>query len=484
MALTLSNNRYHIIRALVNGSSASFLAEDLEQVGGGYYTIKRLKLPPVDPQTEQLIQHSFYQRIAALKELSDTGEVAGLRDYFTEGGYLYLVRDWVEGTPLSDRALGDNRWDEAEVSVLLYQLLELLSEIHDRQTFHGSIKPSNIILSHPQGIPKLVDFNLLPMLVEVPVAAPVGAPEIAAIAPIGFNPPERLTGHIFCSSDLYSLGLAAIYWLTGKSPQELQPNPQTGMMLWRHFAPQVTPELAHIIDTAIQPQPTDRYLTATEMLEALQAIVPPSAIQTRLGMEWDWGLTVRRGMAVAAIAAVLLGGYFFIKQRLQPALLPTNPPAVVSPTVDTPSSNPAETSSETLSETSFTEAEAVRLVGQWLQSKARIFSPPFDRTLAAELTTTPLYADIAETGGAIEWLQQNNARYEFRTSQIESTEQFAVEGDRALLDVTITEDRTLYIGDRVDSSKTGTSTSRVRYDLRWVDGAWKVADYQDVPLSQ
>ncbi|NJN87380.1 MAG: DUF4101 domain-containing protein [Leptolyngbyaceae cyanobacterium SL_7_1] len=481
MALTLSNNRYQIIRALTHGASASFLAEDLQQVGGGYYAIKRLKLPPVDPQAEQVIQHSFHQRMAALKELATTTDgLVGLRDYFMEGGYLYLVRDWIEGTPLPQSMQQATLWEETDVEVALYQLLELLSEIHDRQSFHGNVKPSNIILSYPHGAPQLVDFNLLPMLVEVPANVPVGAGQSPPIAPIGFNPPERLSGQIFYSSDLYSLGLTMIYLLTGKSPQDLERNPQTGAILWRHLAPQINPKLAHMLEIAISPNRAIAMPPPPKCWRRCRRSFQPIELNrysSRLELGFDPAARGGGGGDRCRIA-----GGIFLHQT--PTATGSRLHSCTSDRIDCPSRPNVSTASAApaspSSPTALTEAEATTLVNQWLTAKASIFSPPFDRDLAAQLTTAPLYGDIAETGGAIEWLQQNNARYEFRTSQIVTTEQFTLEGDRALLDVTVSEDRTLYIGDRIDASKTGSSSSRFRYELRWVEGRWKIADYQDL----
>ncbi len=93
----------------------------------------------------------------------------------------------------------------------------------------------------------------------------------------GFMPSEQTAGRPVYSSDLYSLGLTAVYLLTGKFPQELQSDPQTGEILWRRYALSVSPTFAAVLDNAIQFHPRERYSTAREMLDALRTGVTPIA---------------------------------------------------------------------------------------------------------------------------------------------------------------------------------------------------------------
>ncbi|MGH7998908.1 MAG: hypothetical protein ACREPR_05630 [Brasilonema sp.] len=78
------------------------------------------------------------------------------------------------------------------------------------------------------------------------------------------------------ASDIYSLGLTAIYLLTGKTPQELTTNPTTGVFVWRQYALSVTPSFAAVLEKAIQYHARERFTSAREMLQALQMGAPPS----------------------------------------------------------------------------------------------------------------------------------------------------------------------------------------------------------------
>ncbi|MEB3886961.1 ARC6/PARC6 family protein [Lyngbya sp. CCY1209] len=116
---------------------------------------------------------------------------------------------------------------------------------------------------------------------------------------------------------------------------------------------------------------------------------------------------------------------------------------------------------------------AADLIDDWLRAKSRIFAPPFDRDTLAALTTSRLYADTLE---AIDYLLENDGYYEYGVQKLESVERFAESGDRATIEVTITEDVTFYQGGKVIESTF--NTQQVRYQLRFRDNLWKIADSQ------
>ncbi|HBL13131.1 MAG TPA: serine/threonine protein kinase, partial [Cyanobacteria bacterium UBA11162] len=84
-------------------------------------------------------------------------------------------------------------------------------------------------------------------------------------------PAEQAAGRPIYASDLYSLGLTAIFLLTGKLPQALETDLQTGEILWRRDAPNCHSNLASVLDRAIRFHPRDRFTSAKEMLQALQS---------------------------------------------------------------------------------------------------------------------------------------------------------------------------------------------------------------------
>ncbi|MFB2877249.1 ARC6/PARC6 family protein [Floridanema aerugineum] len=115
----------------------------------------------------------------------------------------------------------------------------------------------------------------------------------------------------------------------------------------------------------------------------------------------------------------------------------------------------------------------MNLVYTWLQAKPRIFAPPFDRQLVADLTTDERYT---KTIAAIEGLQKDNAYYKYGPSEVEATgEFFSPESNQIIIGVKVTEDYTYYVNDQVvpSESKSGTQVYRLLFKLE--DGRWKIA---------
>ena len=120
-----------------------------------------------------------------------------------------------------------------------------------------------------------------------------------------------------------------------------------------------------------------------------------------------------------------------------------------------------------------TLGQASDLISKWLEAKQRIFAPPFDRQLLAKMTTGILYADTVK---GIDYLTNSNSQYRYGVQKVESVERFAASGNKATIEVRVTEDATVYRNDRVDTSSF--NTKLVRYTLEYWDGIWKIADSQ------
>jgi ARC6-like, IMS domain len=120
-----------------------------------------------------------------------------------------------------------------------------------------------------------------------------------------------------------------------------------------------------------------------------------------------------------------------------------------------------------------TLGQASDLISKWLDAKPRIFAPPFDRQLLAKMTTGILYTDTVK---AMDNLINSNSQYRYGVQKVESVERFAASGNKATIEVRVTEDATVYRNDRVDTSSF--NTKLVRYTLEYWDGIWKIADSQ------
>jgi serine/threonine-protein kinase len=224
-----------------------------------------------NPQLYQLVQERFQREAAILEELGDgSNQIPRLYAYFCDSGQFYLVQEWIQGQTLSHKLQQEGLLSESSVQELLLALLPVLEYVHSKKIVHRDIKPDNIILRSSDGKPVLIDFGAVKETMRTTVATSGNSGKSIVIGTPGYMPSEQSTGLPVYASDLYSLGLTAIYLLTGIVPAELETDSLTGGVLWRQSALNVSPSFAAVLDRAIQPYWRDRYPTAQAMLDAVQ----------------------------------------------------------------------------------------------------------------------------------------------------------------------------------------------------------------------
>lgn len=268
----LLNNRYQILETLGRGGfGETYLAQDTNMPSGRKCVIKQLKPIVQQPHIPQWMQDRFQREAALLEELgAENRQIPCLYAYFSENDQFYLVQEWIEGETLAQKWEREGNLHSQQVRKILIQLLPVLDYIHSRRIVHRDIKPENIILQDKDYVPVLIDFGAVKEALATTVNHNNTSAWSASIGTPGYMPSEQAAGRPLYSSDLYSLGLTAIFLLTGKSPQELETDTQTGEIIWQNHADDIEPNLLAVLDKTIRFHPRDRYSTAPEMLKALQ----------------------------------------------------------------------------------------------------------------------------------------------------------------------------------------------------------------------
>jgi serine/threonine protein kinase len=277
---TLLNNRYRVIRVLGSGGfGETFLAEDTQMPSGRRCVIKKLKPVANNPQIHQLVQERFQREAAILEELGNgCNQIPQLYAYFLENDDFYLVQEYIEGETLQQKVAEKGLLSESSVREILSSILQTLEYVHSKRIVHRDIKPENILIRHIDGQPVLIDFGAVKETMGTVVNTSGESTRSIVIGTPGFMPSEQSAGRPVFASDLYSLGLTAIYALTGKIPQQLETDPATGDFIWRQYALSISPSFATFLDQAIASHPRDRYPNAREMLQSLQncGTIPPT----------------------------------------------------------------------------------------------------------------------------------------------------------------------------------------------------------------
>lgn len=275
-------NRYKVLRLIADGGfGETFLAEDSQMPSKRLCLIKQLKPINDNPQVHNLVKERFEREAAILERLSENSpQIPKLYAYFEENNQFYLVEEFIEGETLSQRIQSKGVFSDDQVKEILVSILQVLIYVHGQKIIHRDIKPDNIILRISDNLPILIDFGAVKETMGTVVSNSGHSLNSIVIGTPGFMPSEQAIGRPVYSSDLYALGLTAIYLLTGKTPEMLESDPMTGKIYWRQFALNTNISLAAVLDKTISLRSNERYLTAKEMLEALQT--PPSIVATNI----------------------------------------------------------------------------------------------------------------------------------------------------------------------------------------------------------
>lgn len=258
------NNRYEVQELVGEGATAAVyrgLDLRLQRTVG----IKVL-LPYVDSTTRQR-----FQREAHSAAQLNHPNIMAIFDVGEENDRAFLVVEYVEGEPLYNFIPSAPR----RAADFARQICLALDYAHRRNVIHRDIKPANIHIT-PDGVVKIMDFGL---------AITPESKRLTAMGRIIGTPaylsPEQAQGlKLDHRTDLYSLGIVLYELVTGVLPfdaddigvlllQQVKKTPKPP----RDLAPEVPPALEAIILRAMEKEPQNRYASAAEMAEALEAFL-------------------------------------------------------------------------------------------------------------------------------------------------------------------------------------------------------------------
>ena len=156
---------------------------------------------------------------------------------------------------------------EPQAKEWLKQILNILAELHNTGYFHRDIKPANLILQ-PDGKLALIDFGAS-RKVSATYLGKVGVQQgVTSIGTPGYIAPEQIDGAALPQSDFFSLGRTLIHLLTGKHPQELPKNPDTGEIIWRDLV-SISTSFADLLDSMIDRLPGKRPINIVAIINAV-----------------------------------------------------------------------------------------------------------------------------------------------------------------------------------------------------------------------
>lgn len=272
----LINNRYRLVKPL-RQLSEEYLTEIFEVDDRGHVKVlKSLKKNRI-----KLIE-LFEQEVNILTHLRHPGiPKAEPNESFTfllrNGQELRcLVMERIRGRNLEQWLNENDNEPISEELALewLKQIANILGYVHQNQFFHRDIKPSNII-QKPNGQLVLIDFGTAREIEETVI----NGRTITVVYSHGYTAPEQIEGRAVPQSDFFALGRTLVHLLTGKQPTCFSNNFQSGLLIWRDSAPQVSALLADFIDRLMSPSLERRPQNTQEILRVREQIILEITLQ-------------------------------------------------------------------------------------------------------------------------------------------------------------------------------------------------------------
>ncbi len=264
-AQQILHNRYKLIKKLgQNAGRQTWLAEDL-QIPERLSVVKLLAFGG-DVQWDDL---KLFEREAKILQQLQNSQIPKYYDYFSvDDRFLWfgLVQEYIPGSSLKQLLNESKRLTEAKVQQITKEILEILIYLHSLNPIllHRDIKPSNLILGENDQI-YLVDFG------AVQDKAATEGVTFTIVGTYGYAPMEQYGGRAIPASDLYALGATIIHLLGGVAPGDI-PQKELKLQFRDRLSQQsVSSNFISWLEKATQPAPENRFQSATQALQALEA---------------------------------------------------------------------------------------------------------------------------------------------------------------------------------------------------------------------
>jgi serine/threonine protein kinase len=264
-------DRYTVRNILGQGGMGrTYMAEDMERFNE-ICVLKEFIPFSSTPESVKKAKELFQREASILYQIKHP-QVPEFRATFEASGRLFLVQDYVEGQTFRDilieRLKSKSTFSEAEVVELMFQVLPILTYLHQRRIIHRDISPENLMLRAGDRLPVLIDFGVVKETATKLLSHAPSSHAQTVVGKLGYAPPEQMqSGRAYPNSDLYALAATVVVLLTGREPQELFDDASLTWH-WGQFA-SVSNGLKLVLDKMLSFKSGDRYANAQEVMAAL-----------------------------------------------------------------------------------------------------------------------------------------------------------------------------------------------------------------------
>ncbi len=239
------------------------------------------------------VRDRFLNEMEALARFEHTNIVRA-HDAFEEGGQLYLVMEYVEGSDVNRLVDQGKNLAVGAACEIIHQAAQGLAALHDQHVTHRDIKPSNLMLTKDPDssrlVVKVMDFGLSQIDAERGLT---NSGEVFGTCE--FMAPEQYESchDLTPAADVYSLGCSLFFLLTGRPPYTAEGSrgaQAVHLMLAHQNAPiprlrEVCPQgvgLQPLLDRMMAKKAEKRFPSAIELLHELEPFADQQQLKAAL----------------------------------------------------------------------------------------------------------------------------------------------------------------------------------------------------------
>src|SRR5262245_13779834 len=267
-----------------------------------------------------------FEQEARAAGLLNHPNIVTIYDIGEDAGAPYVVSELLEGETLRERLERPMPIDAAVRFAA--QVAEGLAAAHAKGIVHRDLKPENLFVTREDRI-KILDFGLA-KLVAGSGAIPVeGTQPGTVMGTAGYMSPEQVRGgQTDHRSDLFALGAILYEMLAGRRAFDGPSAVETMHAIVANtpeslsaIRPGIPESLASVVERALEKDPQQRFQTARELAEALQAVAaaPDAFGEESIRRRQRQG--IRRLVTAGVLATSMIGGALIVRYLRTPVVV-------------------------------------------------------------------------------------------------------------------------------------------------------------------